>query len=121
MGRRFESPFPGVVMRVIEMYYHRKSVGIVICWKPDNGYGFIKEKNCGQDVFVHFKDISKYPRKPRKNRSLQKGEAVEFVHIHVSENGKTRGIFVTGPNGQSVKGYLTYHLEDKPLWNVYLD
>ncbi len=61
------------------------------------GFGFIVPDNGDQDIFVHQTAIN-----VSGFRSLAEGEAVEFKTV--TENGKTKAIDVTGPDGADVKG-----------------
>ena len=61
------------------------------------GYGFIVPDNGDQDIFVHQTNIN-----VSGFRSLAEGEAVEFKTV--TENGKTKAVDVTGPDGSDVKG-----------------
>jgi cold shock protein len=48
--------------------------GIVKWFNDSKGYGFISRENGGGDVFVHFSAVQS-----NGFRSLQEGQAVEFV------------------------------------------
>lgn len=61
------------------------------------GYGFIVPDNGDKDIFVHQTNIN-----VSGFRSLAEGEPVEFKTV--TENGKTKAIDVTGPDGADVKG-----------------
>lgn len=61
------------------------------------GYGFIVPDNGDKDIFVHQTNIN-----VSGFRSLAEGEAVEFKTV--TENGKTKAVDVTGPDGADVKG-----------------
>lgn len=66
---------------------------------PQRGYGFITSTK-GEDYFVHQTAI-----KARGYRTLAQGEAVEFQIFQ--ENGKSKAMYVTGPNGGDVQGNST--------------
>lgn len=62
------------------------------------GFGFITPDDGQPDLFCHQSVI-----KSSGFRSLQEGEPVEFS-VEVDQNGKTKAINVTGPNGADVQG-----------------
>ena len=73
------------------------------------GYGFIVPDNGDKDVFVHQTAIN-----VSGFRSLAEGEAVEFKLVE--ENGKTKAIDVTGPDGADVKGAPFNPQSDEYEW-----
>lgn len=73
-----------------------KMKGTCKWFNSSKGYGFI-EGSDGKDYFVHQTAI-----KADGFRSLGEGEEVEF--IATEENGKTKALDVTGPDGANVKG-----------------
>jgi cold shock CspA family protein len=62
------------------------------------GFGFIVPDDETGDVFVHQTAI-----KVEGFRSLGDGERVEFDTV-IDENGRTKAINVTGPNGGNPQG-----------------
>eukprot|EP00469_Lotharella_globosa_P013070 CAMPEP_0167788288 /NCGR_PEP_ID=MMETSP0111_2-20121227/9951_1 /TAXON_ID=91324 /ORGANISM="Lotharella globosa, Strain CCCM811" /LENGTH=132 /DNA_ID=CAMNT_0007680137 /DNA_START=49 /DNA_END=447 /DNA_ORIENTATION=- len=62
------------------------------------GFGFITPEDGGPDVFVHQTQIH-----APGFRNLADGEPVEFL-LEESEDGKTRAVQVTGPDGGYVQG-----------------
>eukprot|EP00978_Attheya_sp_CCMP212_P015407 scaffold39774_cov46-Attheya_sp.AAC.4 len=62
------------------------------------GFGFIVPDDESGDVFVHQTAI-----KVEGFRSLGDGERVEFDTV-IDENGRTKAINVTGPEGGSPQG-----------------
>ena len=73
------------------------------------GFGFIVPDNGDKDVFVHQTAIN-----VSGFRSLAEGEAVEFKLVE--ENGKTKAIDVTGPDGADVKGAPFNPQSDEYEW-----
>jgi len=71
--------------------------GTVKWFDTAKGFGFIVPDNGEKDIFVHQTAIN-----VSGFRSLAEGEAVEFKTV--TENGKTKAIDVTGPDGADVKG-----------------
>eukprot|EP00469_Lotharella_globosa_P004842 CAMPEP_0167795188 /NCGR_PEP_ID=MMETSP0111_2-20121227/14290_1 /TAXON_ID=91324 /ORGANISM="Lotharella globosa, Strain CCCM811" /LENGTH=246 /DNA_ID=CAMNT_0007688815 /DNA_START=20 /DNA_END=761 /DNA_ORIENTATION=- len=71
--------------------------GSCVKYNTRKGYGFIKPKGGGKDVFVHQKSI-----KAKGFRSLAVGEELEFAVVQ--RDGRTEAIDVTGPGGKEVKG-----------------
>ena len=71
--------------------------GTVKWFDSTKGFGFIAPDNEDPDVFVHQTSIQ-----TEGYRSLAQGEAVEF-QLH-EENGRTKAIHVTGPDGADVQG-----------------
>ncbi|KAK9113257.1 hypothetical protein Scep_020776 [Stephania cephalantha] len=72
--------------------------GVVKWFNGQKGFGFITPDDGTEDLFVHQSSI-----KADGYRSLADGEAVEFV-IETGENGKTKAVDVTGPDGSFVQG-----------------
>ncbi|KAL7206935.1 hypothetical protein ACSBR2_019607 [Camellia fascicularis] len=72
--------------------------GIVKWFSDQKGFGFITPDDGGEDLFVHQSSI-----KSDGFRSLGDGEAVEFV-IDSGDDGRTKAVDVTGPNGAPVQG-----------------
>eukprot|EP00574_Skeletonema_japonicum_P004813 CAMPEP_0201726984 /NCGR_PEP_ID=MMETSP0593-20130828/10566_1 /ASSEMBLY_ACC=CAM_ASM_000672 /TAXON_ID=267983 /ORGANISM="Skeletonema japonicum, Strain CCMP2506" /LENGTH=119 /DNA_ID=CAMNT_0048218591 /DNA_START=58 /DNA_END=417 /DNA_ORIENTATION=+ len=71
--------------------------GTVKWFDTAKGFGFIVPDNGDKDIFVHQTNIN-----VSGFRSLAEGEAVEFKIV--TENGKSKAIDVTGPEGTDVKG-----------------
>uniref|UniRef100_A0A7S2X8I2 CSD domain-containing protein n=1 Tax=Lotharella oceanica TaxID=641309 RepID=A0A7S2X8I2_9EUKA len=71
--------------------------GSCVKYNKKKGYGFIKPKGGGKDVFVHQASI-----KAKGFRSLAVGEEVEFEVVQ--KDGRTEAVKVTGPGGKDVKG-----------------
>lgn len=70
-------------------------------WCNDQkGFGFITPDDGGEDLFVHHSGIKDTGG---GFRSLGDGEAVEFEIEH-SNDGRTKAVNVTGPDGGSVQG-----------------
>lgn len=57
--------------------------GIVVRFKDDQGYGFIRPDGEGSDVFVHARDITNRDK-------LAQGERVSFEVIIDAKRGKPR-------------------------------
>ncbi|KAF6163987.1 hypothetical protein GIB67_028691 [Kingdonia uniflora] len=72
--------------------------GVVKWFNGTKGFGFITPNDGSEDLFVHQSSI-----KSEGYRSLAEGEEVEFV-IEEGDNGKTKAVDVTGPDGVYVKG-----------------
>ncbi|GLT42906.1 hypothetical protein SLA2020_168830 [Shorea laevis] len=72
--------------------------GKVKWFNDTKGFGFITPDDGGDDLFVHQSSI-----RSEGFRSLGEGEQVEFV-IESSDDGRTKAVDVTGPNGNPVRG-----------------
>ncbi|KAL0912622.1 hypothetical protein M5K25_018606 [Dendrobium thyrsiflorum] len=72
--------------------------GVVKWFNGSKGFGFITPEDGGEDLFVHQSSI-----KADGFRTLADGEPVEFV-IAESEDGRTKAVDVTGPDGDFVQG-----------------
>ncbi|KAF0935005.1 hypothetical protein E2562_029531 [Oryza meyeriana var. granulata] len=72
--------------------------GTVKWFNDTKGFGFISPDDGTDDLFVHQSSI-----KADGFRSLAEGEQVEFA-ISESEDGRTKAVDVTGPDGSFVKG-----------------
>ncbi|KAL7457841.1 hypothetical protein ACHAWC_011628 [Mediolabrus comicus] len=83
--------------------------GTVKWFDTVKGFGFIVPDNGDKDVFVHQTAIN-----VSGFRSLAEGEAVEFKLVE--ENGKTKAIDVTGPDGADVKGAPFNPQSDEYEW-----
>ncbi|KAG1359415.1 hypothetical protein COCNU_08G008610 [Cocos nucifera] len=75
-----------------------RSTGTVKWFNGTKGFGFITPDDGGEDLFVHQSSI-----KAEGYRSLAEGEAVEFT-IAEGDDGRTKAVDVTGPDGSSVQG-----------------
>ncbi|XP_024522151.1 glycine-rich protein 2 [Selaginella moellendorffii] len=75
-----------------------KKSGKVKWFNSAKGFGFITPDDGGEDLFVHQSSIH-----ADGFRSLKDGEAVEFT-IDRSEDGRTKALDVTGPEGSFVQG-----------------
>lgn len=75
-----------------------KQTGTVKWFNSTKGFGFISPDGGGEDLFVHQTSI-----KTDGFRSLAEGEAVEF-HVEGGDDGRTKAIDVTGPNGAPPQG-----------------
>ncbi|CBI17369.3 unnamed protein product, partial [Vitis vinifera] len=75
-----------------------RSTGVVRWFSDQKGFGFITPNEGGEDLFVHQSSI-----KSDGFRSLGEGETVEF-QIVLGEDGRTKAVDVTGPDGSSVQG-----------------
>ena len=74
--------------------------GTVKWFDSTKGFGFITRDDDGEDVFVHQSGIQ-----AEGFRSLEDGSSVEF-DILETEDGKTKAVDVTGPNGEGLpRGY----------------
>ncbi|RVX16663.1 Glycine-rich protein 2 [Vitis vinifera] len=76
----------------------KRSTGVVRWFSDQKGFGFITPNEGGEDLFVHQSSI-----KSDGFRSLGEGETVEF-QIVLGEDGRTKAVDVTGPDGSSVQG-----------------
>uniref|UniRef100_A0A6U3S408 CSD domain-containing protein n=1 Tax=Ditylum brightwellii TaxID=49249 RepID=A0A6U3S408_9STRA len=83
---------------VLFMSDENKRSGTVKWYNTQKGYGFIVPEDGTGDVFVHQSGII-----ADGFRSLADGEKVEFTTI-VEDNGKTKAVDVTGPDGSDVQG-----------------
>jgi len=84
-----------------------KQTGTVKWFNTQKGYGFITLVETGAEVFVHQTAIL-----AEGFRSLQEGENVEF-NLENSEDGRTKAIDVTGPNGAFVQGAVKRYSYNK--------
>ncbi|PQQ03252.1 cold shock protein 2 [Prunus yedoensis var. nudiflora] len=75
-----------------------RSTGKVRWFNDTKGFGFITPDIESEDLFVHQSSI-----RSDGFRSVAEGESVEF-QIAVGEDGKTKAIDVTGPNGAPLQG-----------------
>ncbi|XP_010268656.1 PREDICTED: glycine-rich protein 2-like [Nelumbo nucifera] len=75
-----------------------RTTGVVKWFSGTKGFGFITPDDGGEDLFVHQSSI-----KSEGYRSLAEGEKVEFV-IDTAEDGRTKAVDVTGPDGSYVQG-----------------
>ncbi|XXG66154.1 hypothetical protein AAC387_Pa05g3693 [Persea americana] len=80
------------------MAQNTRSSGVVKWFNGQKGFGFITPDDGGEDLFVHQSSI-----KSDGYRSLAEGEAVEFEIEH-GDDGRTKAIDVSGPNGSFVQG-----------------
>ncbi|KAG8057933.1 hypothetical protein GUJ93_ZPchr0002g23777 [Zizania palustris] len=71
--------------------------GTVKWFNDTKGFGFISPEDGSEDLFVHQSSI-----KADGFRSLAEGEQVEFA-VSESEDGRTKAVDVTGPDGSFVK------------------
>ncbi|KAF5192072.1 Cold shock protein [Thalictrum thalictroides] len=72
--------------------------GTVKWFNGQKGFGFITPSDGGEDLFVHQSSI-----RSDGYRSLAEGETVEFQIEH-SDDGRTKAVDVSGPDGASVQG-----------------
>ncbi|GAU35682.1 hypothetical protein TSUD_162540 [Trifolium subterraneum] len=72
--------------------------GKVRWFNDQKGYGFITPDDGSVELFVHQSEIQ-----TNGFRSLAEGESVEY-QIEIDNNGRSRAVSVTGPNGASVQG-----------------
>ncbi|KAK3270169.1 hypothetical protein CYMTET_21422 [Cymbomonas tetramitiformis] len=84
-----------------------KQCGTVKWFNTQKGYGFITLLDTGAEVFVHQTAIH-----AEGFRSLQEGETVEF-NLEDSEDGRTKAIDVTGPEGAFVQGAVKRYSYNK--------
>ncbi|KAJ7537424.1 hypothetical protein O6H91_11G005400 [Diphasiastrum complanatum] len=75
-----------------------KKSGKVKWFNSTKGFGFISPDDGSEDLFVHQSSIHS-----DGFRSLRDGEPVEFTIEH-SDDGRTKALDVTGPNGSFVQG-----------------
>ncbi|CAN1192514.1 Glycine-rich protein 2 [Linum perenne] len=72
--------------------------GKVKWFNDQKGYGFITQNDGNEDLFVHQSSI-----RTEGFRSLAEGEEVEY-QIENSDDGRTKAVDVSGPNGAPVQG-----------------
>lgn len=72
--------------------------GSVKWFNGTKGFGFIRPDDGSDDLFVHHSSI-----KSDGYKSLAEGECVEYV-VSKGEDGRTKAVDVTGPNGSPVQG-----------------
>ncbi|KAK9917072.1 hypothetical protein WJX75_000585 [Coccomyxa subellipsoidea] len=77
-----------------------KSTGTVKWFNSSKGFGFITPEDGGPDLFVHQSSID-----AEGFRSLRENEPVEFF-VEESEDGRTKAVNVTGPDGAPPQGAL---------------
>jgi len=75
-----------------------KKLGKVKWFNSSKGFGFITPDEGGEDLFVHQTSIH-----AEGFRSLREGEVVEFL-VESSDDGRTKALAVTGPEGAFVQG-----------------
>ena len=80
------------------MVAENKKAGKVKFFNNTKGFGFITPDDGSEDLFVHQTSIH-----ASGFRSLADGEDVEF-EVQVSDDGRSKAVNVTGPNGAYVKG-----------------
>lgn len=66
-------------------------VGVVRWFDPQRGFGFIRPKGGGSDVFVHFSTI--ITKSKEKKRFLKPGQRVKFGVVQ-EENGRKKTSWV---------------------------
>lgn len=76
----------------------QRQKGTVKWFNAAKGFGFITPESGGEDLFVHQTSID-----AEGFRSLREGEEVEF-DIEAGEDGRTKAIKVTGPEGAAPQG-----------------
>lgn len=72
--------------------------GTVKWFNATKGFGFITPELGGEDLFVHQTSIQ-----AEGFRSLREGEPVEY-NIATGDDGRTKAVRVTGPNGAQPQG-----------------
>jgi cold shock CspA family protein len=75
-----------------------RKTGSVKWFNSTKGFGFITQEDGGEDLFVHQSVI-----KADGYRSLNDGEAVEYVVVH-GDDGRTKADEVTAPGGANLPG-----------------
>ncbi len=92
--------------------------GILATWKDDKGFGFIRPKNGGEDIFLHISELKDATRRP------QEGDTIYYYVT--TQDGKTRACnaFIAGarrkPNAStsnisSNQGSGAYVLQRNPF------
>ncbi|XP_047329707.1 glycine-rich protein 2-like [Impatiens glandulifera] len=76
----------------------QRATGVVKWFNDQKGFGFITPEDGSEDLFVHQSSIQS-----EGFRSLMEGESVEFI-VNLGDDGRTKAVEVTGPNGVPVKG-----------------
>mmetsp|Transcript_24550 Transcript_24550/g.72841 ORF Transcript_24550/g.72841 Transcript_24550/m.72841 type:complete len:356 (+) Transcript_24550:262-1329(+) len=66
-----------------------KSVGTAMRWNLDKGYGFIKQDDGGEDLFVHMSEV-------KDGQVLREGDRVEYTKAFDERKGKDRAVDVYG-------------------------
>jgi CspA family cold shock protein len=74
--------------------------GTLKFFNSERGFGFIKQSDEGEDVFVHYSDIPSYDE--YTHQSLLHGQPVEYEIAHNAQSCNFNAHNVTGPNGASM-------------------
>jgi cold shock CspA family protein len=66
--------------------------GLIVRWKDDKGFGFIRSDSGGPDIFAHIKDFLDYDQRHEMRELIVEGRRVAYAVL--DEGDKPRAVCV---------------------------